>query len=144
MDVLNSNPKFINKGENNVVEIIRLRENNFKIIPIVDKSHKVIDLINFREIKSVLPLDVIIMAGGKGKRLIPLTKSIPKPLLKVGDKSILEHNLDKLRLYGVSNIWITLNYMGEKIKNQLSSRIEKINYVEEKTTWHYRCRIVNL
>jgi NDP-sugar pyrophosphorylase family protein len=57
------------------------------------------------------------MAGGKGTRLSPLTDNTPKPLLQVGDKSILEHNIHRLSLFGIDDFWISVNYLGEQIEN---------------------------
>jgi NDP-sugar pyrophosphorylase family protein len=74
------------------------------------------------------------MAGGKGTRLRPLTKSTPKPLLKVGEKPILEHNIQRLSLFGMDDIWITVNYLGEQIENYFgngSAKSLNIEYVWE-------------
>ena len=74
------------------------------------------------------------MAGGKGTRLRPLTLTTPKPLLKVGDKPIMEHNLDRLALYGIDNLWVSVKYLGEQIKNYFGNGSNKntcINYVWE-------------
>jgi NDP-sugar pyrophosphorylase family protein len=57
------------------------------------------------------------MAGGRGERLRPLTDKTPKPLLKVGDKPIIEHNLDHLRQFGIKNIYLTLRYLGQMIES---------------------------
>jgi len=115
-EVIQPNPKFIRKAERNIKKVIEFREGNFRVIPILDKKNKVIKVINFREMKSYLPVDAVIMAGGRGERLRPLTDKIPKPLLQVGDKPILEHNLDRMKLFGIDDFWITLRYLGEKIE----------------------------
>ena len=60
-------------------------------------------------------IDVVIMAGGKGERLMPLTKNTPKPLLKVGNKPIIEYSTDLLASYGLKHIHISINYLGEQI-----------------------------
>lgn len=133
-EIIEENPKFIVKGENNVQKIIEYRDQNFRILPIVDENHKVVNVINFRIIKSYLPIDAVIMAGGRGQRLQPLTDTIPKPLLKVGDKPIMEHNLDRLVLFGIDDFWISVKYLGEQIENHFGKGIEKnikIEYVWE-------------
>lgn len=133
-EIIQSNPKYIEKGEADIGKIVRFRDNSYRIIPIIAQDKKVINVINFREIRSYLPLDTVIMAGGKGMRLRPLTENTPKPLLKIGDKSIIEHNLDRLRLYGIDDFWITLNYLGEQIEERLgdgNSRNVEINYIYE-------------
>ena len=65
-------------------------------------------MMNHRKILSILPLEAIIMAGGEGKRLRPLTEKTPKSLLKVGNRPIIEHNIDRLAEYGVENIYISI------------------------------------
>lgn len=114
--VIQSNPRFIRKGEQDIEKVIEYRENNFKVIPILDQDHRIVNVINFGELKSYLPIDVVIMAGGKGTRLRPLTENMPKPLLKVGGKPILEHNIHRLSLFGMDDFWISVNYLGEQIE----------------------------
>jgi dTDP-glucose pyrophosphorylase len=127
-------PKYLSKGEFSIEEVIQFRERNFKIIPVVDNQRRIIDLINFRIVKSYLPIDVVIMAGGRGQRLSPLTDTIPKPLLKVGDKPIIEHNIDRLTSFGIKELWITVKYLGEQIVAYFGTGQQKgvnINYVRE-------------
>ena len=104
--IIQGKPRFIKKGEENIQRIIEYRDGNFKILPVLDKDNKIVNVINFRILRSYLPVDAVIMAGGKGTRLRPLTLTTPKPLLKVGDKPIMEHNLDRLALYGIDNLWV--------------------------------------
>jgi dTDP-glucose pyrophosphorylase len=133
-EIIQDNPRYITKGENNLKKIIEYREGDFRIVPIVDQNHKVINVINFRTIRSYLPIDAVIMAGGRGQRLQPLTDDTPKPLLKVGNKAIMEHNLDRLALYGIDDFWVSVKYLGEKIENYFGLGTEKnikIEYVWE-------------
>ena len=67
----------------------------------------------------MLPIDAVLMAGGKGERLRPLTEKTPKPLLEVGGKCIIDHNVDRLISYGVQHINVTVNYLGDNWKNIL-------------------------
>ena len=124
-DIIRSNPRFIRKGECDVRKVVEYREGNFRIIPVLDKIGRIVDVINFRETQSYLPVDAVIMAGGRGQRLMPMTNTVPKPLLKVGDKPIIEHNLDRLRLFGINDFWISVNYLGEQIENYLGDGINK-------------------
>lgn len=132
--IIQDKPKYIVKGHNNLDKIIEFRERNYKIIPVVDSNHKIVNIINFRNIKSYLPVDAVIMAGGRGMRLQPLTDVIPKPLLKVGNKAIMEHNLDRLALFGIDDFWVSVKYLGEQIENYFGQGKEKnikIEYVWE-------------
>ena len=133
-DIIQPFPRFIRKGEKNIYKIIELRENNFRIIPVLDKNDRIINVINFRELKSYLPVDAVIMAGGRGERLKPLTDFTPKPLLKVGDKPILEYNIDRMRLFGIDDFWITLRYLGDQIETYFgdgNGRNINVQYVKE-------------
>jgi dTDP-glucose pyrophosphorylase/mRNA-degrading endonuclease RelE of RelBE toxin-antitoxin system len=133
-EIIQNNPRFINKGENNLEKIIEYREGDFRVLPVVDENHKVVNVINFRKIRSYLPIDAVIMAGGRGQRLQPLTDSVPKPLLKVGSKAIMEHNLDRLALFGIDDFWVSVKYLGEQIENHFGDGKEKnikIEYVWE-------------
>ena len=128
------NPKFIQQGKYNLKEIIALREKFFTIFPVVDAQMKIINVVNFRHQKSYLPVDALIMAGGRGERLKPFTDHTPKPLLKVGDKPIIEHNIDRLNTYGIDDIWISVRYLGNQLVDYFKDGSEKalrINYVWE-------------
>ena len=133
-EIIQFNPRFIKKGDYNIEQIITYREEHFRILPVLDEQNRVVNVINFRRIKSYLPIDAVIMAGGRGQRLRPLTDSIPKPLLKVGDKAIMEHNLDRLVMFGIDDFWVSVNYLGEQIEQHFGSGKEKnvnIEYVWE-------------
>ncbi len=134
---MNKNPKFIHQNKIDVEKIKNYREQNLKIIPIVNDSFIIVDLLNFRHNNTLLPLDAMIMAGGKGERLRPLTENTPKPLLRVGDKPILEHNIDRLIKYGIQNIHISTNYLAQQIADFVSDKnkkiTQKIKCVQEET-----------
>tara|TARA_R110002051_G_scaffold266522_2_gene326318 strand:+ start:2854 stop:3900 length:1047 start_codon:yes stop_codon:yes gene_type:complete len=132
--IIQSNPRFIRKGDRDITKVIEYREGNFRIIPVLDKDSKVVNVINFRETRSYLPVDAVIMAGGRGTRLQPLTDTVPKPLLKVGDKAIMEHNVDRLSLYGIDDYWFSVKYLGEQIEEYFGNGSDKnrnIDYVWE-------------
>lgn len=61
-----------------------------------------------------------VMAGGKGVRLCPLTEKTPKPLLPVGDKAIVDHNIDRLISYGIQHISVTVNYLKEQLEEHFT------------------------
>ena len=103
-----------------VKEIRHQKEMKMKLVPILDKGNHIVDIINLEKYKSRLPFDAVLMAGGKGERLRPLTLETPKPLLKVGDKCIIDHNIDRLISYGVKHISVTVNYLKEQIEEHFS------------------------
>jgi dTDP-glucose pyrophosphorylase len=133
-EILQPNPRFIRKGQYDIQKTIEYRNQNYKVIPVLDNNGVVINVINFRFIRSYLPIDAVIMAGGRGQRLQPLTNTTPKPLLKVGFKPIMEHNLDRLALFGIDDFWVTVKYLGEQIEAYFGSGKQKninIEYIWE-------------
>lgn len=117
----------------NVREIYHQKELLMKLVPILDEGKHIIDIINLEKYKNKLPIDAVIMAGGKGERLRPLTEKTPKPLLPVGNKAIIDHNVDRLIEYGVQHISVTVNYLKEQIEEhyQIPRNGIKVNTVRE-------------
>ena len=105
-------------------------------VPVIDESGKFINLYFMDDIISYEDKEnyVFILAGGLGTRLRPLTNDTPKPMLKLGDKPILEHIIEQFKEYGYKNFIISLNYKGEIIENYFKDGKEfdvNIQYVRE-------------
>lgn len=133
-EFINTNPKHIQQGHYALDKIIAMRNNHILIFPVLDAQRRIINVVNLREQKSYLPVDAMIMAGGRGERLKPLTDDTPKPLLKVGDKPIIENNIDRLNAFGVDDIWISLRYLGDQLVDYFQDGREKsmrIKYIRE-------------
>ncbi|SHG22874.1 nucleotidyltransferase family protein [Dysgonomonas macrotermitis] len=134
LEVMNSHYHYISEGQIDVPYLKMLKNKGIVLIPVLDDTNKIQRILNLKNKKSILPIDVVLMAGGKGERLRPLTEKIPKPLLKVGDKSIIDHNIDRLIDYGVDNINVTVNYLKEQLiehfRNPLPNGV-KVNCVSE-------------
>jgi dTDP-glucose pyrophosphorylase len=134
IDYVQPNPVFVMEGRVEPDEIEVYRKRLLKVIPVLDEAHAVVDILNLRITESVLPLEAIIMAGGRGQRLMPLTAEVPKPMLHVGDKPILEHNIDRLKKFGIRRIHISVNYKADVIRSYFkdgSDRDLNIFYVQE-------------
>lgn len=115
--VMHRNFNFMHVDDStNVLEILRQKELHMKLVPILDDEKHIVDIINLDKYKTRLPVDAVLMAGGKGERLRPLTEKTPKPLLPVGDKAIIDHNVDRLISYGIQHINVTINYLKEQIE----------------------------
>lgn len=99
-----------------VTEIKKQKELKMKLVPVLDNDNHIVDIINLEKFKTRLPIDAVLMAGGKGERLRPLTEKTPKPLLPVGGKAIIDHNVDRLISYGVQHISVTVNYLRGQIE----------------------------
>lgn len=119
--VMHSNFNFIREGEGNIVaQLHKQRELHMRLVPILDQNNRISDIINLEEFITKLPIDAVLMAGGKGERLRPLTEKTPKPLLPVGGKAIIDHNIDRLISYGVQHISVTVNYLKEQIEEHFA------------------------
>lgn len=103
-----------------VKEIKRQKELKMTLVPVLDREKHIVDVINLERFKTRLPIDAVLMAGGKGERLRPLTEKTPKPLLPVGEKAIIDHNIDRLISYGVQHISVTVNYLKEQIEEHFA------------------------
>lgn len=109
-------------------------------IPIVDKNRKLVDLVLWGDCFSDerpaidLKLPVVIMAGGLGARLEPITKVLPKPLVPVGEKTIIEHIIDRFTSYGMNEFIVSVNYKADMIKAYFkgSENLYKVTFVEER------------
>ena len=108
------------KDIDDVKEIKRQRDLKMRLVPVLDVEKHIVEIINLEKYNSRLPFDAVLMAGGKGERLRPLTLETPKPLLKVGDKCIIDHNIDRLISYGVKHISVTVNYLKEQLEEHFA------------------------
>ena len=99
----------------NVSHIKELRARSITLIPILDSEHRIADIIDLTKNRSALPVDAVLMAGGKGERLRPMTLTTPKPLLEIGGRAIIDRNIDSLINYGVNRISVTVNYLAEQL-----------------------------
>ena len=111
------NFRFIHENNIDIEQLREFRKLKLPVVPIINNEGRLLDIINLHKQKSMLPIDAVIMAGGKGERLRPLTLTTPKPLLPVGNKVIIDHNVDRLISYGVKNIFVTINYLAEQLEN---------------------------
>lgn len=132
--VMHTNFRYLKKKSFSISEIKSFKDQRIHIVPLLDENGRILKIVDLREQPSLLPLDAVIMAGGVGQRLRPYTEKVPKPLLKVGKKPIIEHNIDRLIRFGVSRIFISIGYLGDQIKEYLGDGSEKniqIEYIQE-------------
>lgn len=104
-------------------------------VPIVNKKKQIIDFEYNKLLKKSRKNTIFLMAGGKGARLLPLTKKIPKPLLRIKGIPIIEKIILNFRNQGFKNFIISVNYLGYKIKKHLGKgdRLKvNIDYIDEK------------
>jgi dTDP-glucose pyrophosphorylase len=118
-----------------------LRNEKLDLIPVVDEDHKVVNYITWsnssvgEKPKNKLGnVSVVIMAGGKGTRMEPFTKVLPKPLIPVHDKPIIEHIIERFTDIGCFEFYLTVNYKGKILKayfEELNPQYN-ISFVDEK------------
>jgi dTDP-glucose pyrophosphorylase len=126
--------RFLERNKIKMSDVEELRRKEIELIPLLNDRHEIIKIIDLSRKRAILPVDALIMAGGEGKRLRPLTEHTPKPLLKVGDKPIIEHTIDRLNDYGVDTLYISINYLGEQLESYFgdgSAKNIRISYVNE-------------
>lgn len=131
--VMNTVFRFLEEGNFSDRDITTIKAEGIVFLPVL-RQQKLIRVLDLSRYKTPLPIDVILMAGGMGKRLMPLTQDTPKPLLKVGSKPIMEHNIDRLISNGVTNFHISVNYLGEQIIAYFADGTQKgvsIGYLKE-------------
>jgi len=134
--IMNSSPRVAGQGDDRATLVDLMRRNICRHIPILDQEGRIVGLESLDEIVEYSQSDslVVLMAGGLGSRLMPLTENIPKPMLKVGGKPILQVILESFRSQGFSNFVVSLNYLGHLIKDHFGDGTKwgvNIEYVEE-------------
>ena len=128
------NFSYVTKNNFTVQDVAGIKEKGVLLLPVLDEDKRIAKIVNLSNTQTILPLDVVVMAGGEGRRLRPLTDKTPKPLLKVGDKPIIEHNLDRLIHFGIDDYWICIRYFGEQLEQYFGNGASKnisINFIWE-------------
>lgn len=138
-NIMNTKPISLNVKEKYLAKEL-MKEKVIESIPIVDDENKIIDIVFWNDELNTVFNDynkilnpVVIMAGGKGTRLYPYTKILPKPLIPIGDISIIERIINKFTKFGCDNFYFTVNYKKNMIKAYFDDleRNYEISYVEE-------------
>jgi len=134
--IYTKDPVVVNATDSNDTIIRKSIKCNSQQLPLIDKDGK---LIGLKELKDLLVTysqhtKVVIMAGGLGTRLYPLTEKVPKPLLHVGGKPMLETIIHTFKEYGFTDFLISVNYKSDMIKSYFGDGKEfsvTIEYIEE-------------
>ena len=134
--VMNPNPKTAEQGWSESRMLSMLEEHDLLQLPLIDKDRKVVGLTSLHDVLNKHRHDnpVFLMAGGFGTRLRPLTNNCPKPMLKVGDKPILEQILLSFVNAGFHRFYISTHYMPEVIRDYFGSGEKwgvSIQYIHE-------------
>lgn len=142
--IYNRKPKYLSEKECTDENLKKMfLKNKIEVIPIIDDRQQVISIATWDKVfceknktklkKRKINIPVVIMAGGKGTRLDPFTKILPKPLIPIGDKPIIEVIMDKFHAFGMTDFYVTLNHKSKMIKayfEEFKTKY-KIKYIDE-------------
>jgi NDP-sugar pyrophosphorylase family protein len=125
-DVMHRNFKAItaqNCGDTAVTNIRDMRRFGITLVPKLDADNRIIDIVDLSVTHTILPLAALLMAGGKGERLRPLTLKTPKPLLQIDGKAIIDYNIEALAACGITDITVSTRYLAEQLYDHFSSPV---------------------
>ena len=135
-EVMNKNPKYITNEKEITILKFKKKFRNIIFLPIVDDNKKYIKYLNLSKPTELNDTAVVILAGGKGERLNPVTKTLPKPMLIINEKPLLINLLLNLKLQNFKNFYISVNYLQKKIidpvKKFSNENDLEINFLKEK------------
>lgn len=116
--IMNTNPTIARQGDTKESILVTMKLTGHRHIPVVDENRTVIEVAFLEDLIQTQALDnwVVLMAGGLGERLRPLTEDCPKPLLPIGNKPILQTILENCREHGFNKFYISINYKAEMVK----------------------------
>ena len=106
-----------------IADIREIRRLRISLVPHLNADGSIRRIYDFSVYHSILPIDAVLMAGGRGERLRPLTLETPKPLLPVGDRCIIDYNVEALARNGITDISVTVNYLAEKIEQHFATPV---------------------
>jgi dTDP-glucose pyrophosphorylase/CBS domain-containing protein len=134
--IMNPDPVLAHKSDNRVNILALMRKTKIHHIPVVDDDRVVLGIETIDDILGSDRKDntVVIMAGGLGSRLRPLTNDCPKPLLKIGDKPILETIMESFISYGFHNFFFSVCYMADMVESHFGDGADwgvNIQYIKE-------------
>ena len=135
-EIMNASPLVAHDGDDSDDLTDRMEKLGVRRVPVIDDVGRVIDLFSVERLlhPASTTTPVVLMAGGKGQRLYPLTKDVPKPMLPVGDAPLLEIILRNLAAQGFRNVYLSVNYLAEVIEDHVGDGSQyglRVEYVHE-------------
>jgi dTDP-glucose pyrophosphorylase len=112
-----------NCGDTAVTNIRDMRQFGITLVPKLDANSRIIDIVDLSVTHTMLPLSALLMAGGKGERLRPLTLTTPKPLLQIDGKAIIDYNIEALAACGINDITVSTRYLAEQLYTHFSAPV---------------------
>lgn len=115
--------RYINDGEPDPAMLRKFRNDGIRLVPVIDSCGRLRDVIDLANFRTVLPLRAILMAGGMGERLRPATLKVPKPLLQIEGKAIIDYNIEALAACGIKDITVCTRYLAEQIEEHFAAPV---------------------
>jgi len=116
----------VHKGAIDPADLRDYRNAGITMIPVLDDDGRLYDILDLSSRRTRLPLKAVLMAGGKGERLRPMTERTPKPLLRIEGKAIIDYNIEALAACGIDNIFVTTRYLAEQIERHFEAPVAGI------------------
>lgn len=113
--------------EDDVDAIRAVRSLGITLMPRIDADGRLVEIIDLRRTRTRLPMSAILMAGGKGERLRPMTLTTPKPLLEIDGRAIIDYNIIALAEAGITDITVVTRYLAERIAEHFASPVCGVN-----------------
>jgi dTDP-glucose pyrophosphorylase len=143
LQVCNRTPHVVEEGFRAEQVRAHMLERNLGCVPVVNPSREIVQLLFWKEIfqdglaikaKRRLSLPVVIMAGGRGTRLAPFTNVLPKPLIPIGERTVIEIIIDQFLPYGLDQFQLSINYKSKILKSFFEELAPAytVSYLEEK------------
>ena len=117
----------VNRSKVDVNYIRDVRSAGIRLLPVIDDSGRLVEIIDLQKVNSLLPLSALTMAGGKGERLRPMTLTKPKPLLEIEGKAIIDYNIEALARVGVDEVVVSTAYPAEQLDEHFSKPVAGIS-----------------
>src|SRR5688572_5589378 len=117
-DLMNPRPVATPAGTTGAAGLSLMQERRLRHLPVVDAGGRLVEVMLFDDLLRPVPIPnaAVVMAGGDGRRMRGVSENVPKPLLRVGGKPLLEILIERLRAAGISRIFITVRYKSEMIE----------------------------
>lgn len=127
VEVMNREFRMVSRSNADVGFVRETRNAGIRLLPVADETGCLVDIVDLRNITSLLPVSALIMAGGKGERLRPMTLTRPKPLLEIEGKAIIDYNVEALARAGIDEVVVSTAYLAEQLDRHFSEPVSGIN-----------------
>lgn len=126
-DVMYRDFKALRSHDLDIAAIKRYRARGIKLLPLLNPDGTIQRIVDLTNGGTLLPVSAVLMAGGRGERLRPMTDTLPKPLLPIAGKPIINYNIEALAAAGINDITVSTRYLAHKIEEHFASPVAGVN-----------------